>query len=187
VKRKYKCVFLDRDGIINKKAPEGDYIKNWSEFKFLSGVKEAIKKLNKAGFLVIIITNQRGIAKGLMTEEDLKDIHSKMIEELKKSGARIDSIYYCPHDEKDNCNCRKPKIGMFIKAKKDFNIDLSKSWLIGDSLSDIKSGIKANCNTVFFNKSFIIKFLLKKVKIKSTFNSNNFNEIVNKIIMTSKN
>jgi len=101
VERKYKCVFLDRDGAINKKAPEGDYIKNWSEFKFLPGVKEAIKRLNKASFLVIVITNQRGIAKGLMTEEDLKDIHTKIIEELKKSGARIDGIYYCPHDEKD--------------------------------------------------------------------------------------
>lgn len=151
MKRKYKCVFLDRDGVINKKAPEGDYIKNWSEFRFLPGVKEAIKRLNKAGFLVIISTNQRGIAKGLMTEEDLKEIHFKMIEELEKSGDIIDSIYYCPHDEKDNCNCRKPNIGMFLKAKKDFNIQMDESWLIGDSKSDILAGQKAGCKTILVN------------------------------------
>ena len=122
MRRKYKCVFLDRDGVINKKAPEGNYIKNWSEFEFLPGAKEAIKKLSKAGFLVIIIANRRGIVKDLMTVEDLKDIHTKMIEELKKVGARIDGIYYCPYDENDNCNCRKPKIGLFLRAKEDFNI-----------------------------------------------------------------
>lgn len=84
--RKSKCVFLDRDGVVNKKATEGDYIKNWNEFIFFADVKESIKRLNKAGFLVVIITKQRGIAKDLMTEEDLKDIHSKMIEELKRAG-----------------------------------------------------------------------------------------------------
>lgn len=157
MKRKYKCVFLDRDGVINKKASEGDYIKNWGEFKFLPVVKKAIQRLNKAGFLVIIITNQQGIAKGLMTEEDLKDVHTKMVEELKRSGAKIDGIYYCPHDEKDNCNCRKPKIGMFLEAFKDFKdvgikINLNESYIIGDSEKDIIAGKTIGLKTIKLGK-----------------------------------
>ena len=157
MKKRFKCVFLDRDGVINKKAPEGDYIKNWNEFIFLPGVKVAIRRLNKAGFLVVTITNQQGIAKGLMTEQDLKDIHTKMIEELKNSGAKIDGIYYCPHDEKDNCNCRKPKIGMFLKSFKDFKdvgikISLSKSYMIGDSEKDIIAGKMIGLKTIKIGK-----------------------------------
>jgi len=184
VKRKYKCVFLDRDGVINKKAPEGDYIKNWGEFKFLPGVKEAIQRLNKADFLVIVITNQRGIAKGLLTEKDLKDIHTKMIEELKKSGAKIDGIYYCPHGEKDNCNCRKPKIGLFLKAKEDFNIGMNKSWLIGDSKSDIIAGQKAGCKTIILiNEKFYKNDILIDKDIKYNFKASNLKEAINKIIV----
>jgi len=182
VKIKDKCVFFDRDGVINKKALEGDYVKNWSEFKFLPNVKEAINRLNKAGFLVIIITNQRGIAKGLMTEEDLKDIHTKMIEELKKSGARIDSIYYCPHDEKDNCSCRKPKIGMFLKAKKDFNIEMNESWLVGDSKSDILAGQKAGCKTILLYEKLYENTILIDKGIKYDFIVSNLEEAINKII-----
>jgi histidinol-phosphate phosphatase family protein len=179
---KTKCIFLDRDGVINEKAPKDDYIKSWNEFEFLHGVKEAIKRLNKAGFLVIVITNQRGVAKGLMTEEDLKDIHTKLIKELKKSGARIDSIYYCPHDEKDNCNCRKPKIGMFLKAKEDFNIDLNKSWLVGDSNSDIIAGQKAGCKTILINKKLYKNRILIYKYIKYNFIVSNLKEAINKII-----
>jgi len=186
VKRKYKCVFLDRDGVINKKAPEGDYIKNWIEFRFLPCVKEAIRRLNKAGFLVIIITNQRGIAKGLMTEEDLKDIHIKMIGELKRVGARIDGIYYCPHDEKDNCNCRKPKIGMFLKAKEDFNIEMSESWLIGDSYSDIIAGKKAGCKTILINNEFCDNIILKNKAVKPNLILDNIGEAVDRILKSIK-
>ena len=182
MKKKCKCVFLDRDGVINKKAPEGDYIKNWNEFKFLPDVKESIKRLNKAGFLVVIITNQRGIAKGMMTEEDLKDIHSKMIEELKKSGAKVDGIYYCPHDEKDNCNCRKPKIGMFLEAKKDFNIEMNESWLVGDSNSDIIAGEKAGCKTILLNEKLYENNILIDKGIKYDFIVSNLEEAINKII-----
>ena len=182
MKRKYKCVFLDRDGVINKIAPEGDYIKNWSEFRFLPSVKEAINRLNKADFLVIIITNQRGIARGLMTEEDLKDIHTKMIEELKKSGAKIDGIYYCPHGEKDNCNCRKPKIGMFLKAKKDFSIEMNESWLIGDSNSDIIAGEKAGCKNILIKNKFNKNDILIDDKTKSIYSVYNIVNAVNKIL-----
>jgi len=182
VRRKYKCVFLDRGGVINKKAPEGDYIKNWSEFKFLPGVKEALKKLNKADFLVIIIANQRGITKGIMSEEDLKAIHIKIIEKLSKIGAKIDKIYYYPHDEKDNCECRKPKIGMLIEAEKDFNIEMSKSWLIGDSNSDIVAGQKAGCKIILINEKLYKNDILIDRGIKYNFKANNLKEAINKII-----
>jgi len=168
--------------VINKKAPKGDYIKNWNEFKFLSNVKKSIKRLNKARFLLIIITNQRGIAKGLMTEKDLKDIHTKMIEELKKSGARIDSIYYCPHDEEDNCDCRKPKIGMFLKAKEDFNIEMNESWLIGDSNSDITAGEKAGCKTILINEKLYKNNILIGKGMKYNFIVSNLKEAIDKII-----
>ena len=150
---KCKAIFLDRDGVINKKAPEGDYVKNWDEFQFLPGVKKAIRKLNEKGFLVIVVSNQRGIAKGVMTEDDLKEIHNRMKEELRKEGAVIDGIYYCPHDIEDHCGCRKPEPGMILKAIKDFRdigieIDLKKSYMIGDSEKDMLAGKKVGLRTI---------------------------------------
>ena len=150
---KCRAIFLDRDGVINKKAPEGDYVKNWDEFQFLPGVKEAIRKLNEKGFLVIVVSNQRGIAKGVMTEDDLKEIHNRMKEELRKEGAVIDGIYYCPHDIEDHCGCRKPEPGMLLKAAREHDIDLGRSWMIGDSESDIKAGRRAGCKTILIGSS----------------------------------
>ena len=142
-----RAVFLDRDGVINRKL-ENDYVKSWDEFQFLPGVVEAIKALNEKGYLVIVVTNQRGIAKGLMTEKDLEEIHRKMLKELKKYGARIDDIFYCPHDISDNCNCRKPKPGTLIQAQKKWDIDFAQSYIIGDSNSDIESGRQVGCQGI---------------------------------------
>ena len=143
-----KAVFLDRDGVINQKAPEHDYIKSWDEFHFLPGVKEAIRRIHQKGYLVIVVTNQRGIARGLMTEKDLKEIHRKMCEELQKQGASIDDIFYCPHDIKDNCTCRKPQPGMLIQAQNKWDIDFAKSCIIGDSDSDIEAGQRVGCRGI---------------------------------------
>ncbi len=151
--RKHRAVFLDRDGVINKKAPEGDYIKNWDEFEFLPKVKKAIKKLNEEGFLTIIVSNQRGVAKRIMTEDEVREIHDKMEEELKKEGAIINDIYYCPHDVEEHCNCRKPEPGLLLRAAKEHNIDLSQSWMIGDRESDIEAGKRAGCKTVLIGNS----------------------------------
>ena len=140
-----KAVFLDRDGVINQKAPEHDYIKSWAEFHFLPGVKEAIRRIREEGFLVIVVTNQRGIARGLMTEKDLQEIHQRMCEELQQHGAHIDDIFCCPHDIKDNCACRKPKPGMLIQAQKKWDIDFAQSYIIGDSNSDIEAGQHVGC------------------------------------------
>ena len=148
-----RAVFLDRDGVINRKAPEGDYIKRWEEFDFLPGVAEAIKSLNENHFKVFVVTNQRGIAKGLMDEDDLQRIHARMKDELRKAGAVIDGIYYCPH-EKDSCACRKPEPGMFLEAKKDFpEISFSDSFVIGDSFSDMEAGNKLSCKCILIAQS----------------------------------
>jgi histidinol-phosphate phosphatase family protein len=138
-----KAVFLDRDGLINKKAPEHCYIKSWDEFNFIPGVISSIRRLNELGFLVIVVTNQAGIGRGLMTEEDLKEIHQKMISEIEQNGGRIDAIYYCPHLPEEGCDCRKPAPGMVLRAAEDFNIDLESSILVGDSLTDIQCGVAA--------------------------------------------
>ncbi|MDD3228851.1 MAG: HAD family hydrolase [Oscillospiraceae bacterium] len=134
-----KAVFLDRDGLINRKAAEHDYIKRWDEFSFLPNVPAAITKLNQAGYLVLIITNQRGIARGLMSAAALQSIHEKMCAELESWGAHIDGIYVCPHDI-GQCNCRKPDIGLFLQAECDFAIDKKNSWMVGDSQSDVDAG-----------------------------------------------
>jgi len=142
-----KAVFLDRDGVINKKAPEGDYVTCWEDFKFLPRVVEAIAQLNRAGFRVIVITNQRCIAKGLMTAAELETMHQRMSESLAERGARIDAIYYCPHEMKPICRCRKPAAGMFVDAARDYGIELAASWMIGDSDIDIEAGKNAGCKT----------------------------------------
>jgi D-glycero-D-manno-heptose 1,7-bisphosphate phosphatase len=131
------CVFLDRDGVINEKAPEGDYVKSWSEFRFLPNIADWIKLFNALDRLVIVITNQRGIARGRMSEKDLAEIHGRMCSALAREGARIDDIFYCPHEE-GTCSCRKPRPGLVQRAAEKWDIDISQSLLIGDSDGDMK-------------------------------------------------
>lgn len=139
-----KAVFLDRDGVINKKRD--DYVKNVSEFVMLQGVPEAIKLLNENKFLVIIITNQSAVNRGLLTHDDLAKIHDFMRNELKKYGAFIDAIYYCPHRPDEGCKCRKPQTELVEQAIKEHFISAGSSWFIGDSESDMitakKTGVR---------------------------------------------
>jgi len=147
-------LFLDRDGVINKKI-ENDYVKSWSEFKFIDGVIEALRILQDIFGRIIIITNQRGIGRGLMSEQELLEIHNNMINILSFYDVKIDGIYYCPHDyEKEICNCRKPKPGLAYKAKENFpEIDFKKSFMVGDSISDMEFGKSLGMYTVFISKS----------------------------------
>ena len=135
-----KAIFLDRDGTINI---EKDYLYKITDFEFLPGVIEALKLLQENNFLLIIITNQSGIARGYYTEEQYRNLNNWMLGELKVHGINITAVYYCPHHPeakveqyRKNCNCRKPKLGMYEKAVKDFNIDLSYSFAIGDKIRD---------------------------------------------------
>ena len=141
-------VFLDRDGVINRKAVEGDYVTRWQDFHFLPGAVEAISLLVRAGWSVIVITNQRCIAKGLLTIPELETIHRKMLVELGKSGADLEAIYYCPHEKQPPCTCRKPLPGMLLTAAQEHQIDLASSWMVGDSEKDVEAGKRAGCRTV---------------------------------------
>jgi D,D-heptose 1,7-bisphosphate phosphatase len=132
-----RAVFLDRDGVINKERHE--YVKSWEEFEFLPNSIKALKLLSKTDYKIIIVTNQAGIARGYYTEGILNDIHEKMLNELSKNNVRIDAIKYCPHKEEDDCKCRKPKSTLILSATNEFDIDLNKSWLIGDKTKDIKT------------------------------------------------
>lgn len=141
-------LFLDRDGVINRKL-ENAYVRNWDEYEFLPGAKDAIRKLAGIFGTVIVVTNQQGIGKGLMTTAHLANIHERMVAAITESGGRIDGIYYCPHLASDNCDCRKPRTGMAKAAAADHpGIELARSIMVGDSAHDMAFGKEAGMRTV---------------------------------------
>ena len=140
-------VFLDRDGVINENL-DGDYVKNWDEFVFLSGAIEAVKRLTQAGYDIIIISNQSGINRGIVSASAVEGIHRRMLGEITSAGGMIKAIYYCPHRPDEDCDCRKPKPGMLLKAAADHQIDLHDSYVVGDAIRDIEAGAKAGCKTI---------------------------------------
>lgn len=156
-----RAIFLDRDGTINKYV---GFLRNAEEFELTDGAAEAIAKINQSEYLAIVVTNQPVVARGEVTTEELDTIHKKMETLLGQSGAYINGLYYCPHhpdkgydgeisELKLECDCRKPKPGMIYRAAGDFHIDLSESWVIGDSKSDIQAGINAGCKTILIGDS----------------------------------
>jgi D-glycero-D-manno-heptose 1,7-bisphosphate phosphatase len=143
-----RTVFLDRDGILNEKMPEGQYVTRWEEFRVLPGVPEALRRLNEAGLRAVVVSNQRGIAKGLYTAADLEVIHAEFQLLLEREGARIDAFFICPH-EKHECNCRKPLPGLFEQAVARFpEINAATSVMIGDSIVDIEFGHRLGMKTI---------------------------------------
>ena len=157
---KRPCIFLDRDGVINKDMDSKPLCK---DFELLDGVAEAIKSINKSDYLSVVVTNQPMIAKGFVTFEEVESMHKKMETLLGEQHSYLNGIYYCPHhpekgfdgeikELKINCECRKPKAGMLLSATKDLNIDLENSWMIGDSQRDIDAGKNANCKTISIKK-----------------------------------
>lgn len=149
--KKYKVIFLDRDGVINKKAPEGDYIKSWKEFHFLEKVPEAIHIFNDLGFRVIVVSNQRGIARGLMAISDVNYIHEQINKQISAYKAHIDAFFVCPH-EKGTCHCRKPDIGLFLQSEQIFPVDKLHSFMMGDSITDIEAGHNFGIRSVAIGK-----------------------------------
>jgi len=142
-------VFLDRDGILNEKMPEGQYVTRWQDFRVLPGVPEALRRLNDAGVRVIVVSNQRGIARGLYTAADVEAIHAEFQRLLHSAVARVDAFFICPHD-KGQCHCRKPLPGLFEQAVAQFpGITAATSAMIGDSLSDIEFGRRLGMTTIF--------------------------------------
>lgn len=181
---KQKAVFLDRDGTVN--VYKG-FIKNADEIELIDGVESAIKLLNKSGYLAIIVSNQPVIARGEASFKDINRTFDKIETLLGKTGAYIDGIYYCPHHTdkgfkgevkrlKKDCDCRKPKTGMLIKAQKDFNLDLSKCFIIGDSNVDVQTGINANIPQIK------VKGVIEQEKVKPTYYADNLLQAV-KIVL----
>lgn len=184
---KQKAIFLDRDGTIN--VYKG-FLRNIDDFELIDGVAEAVRKINDTGYLVIVVTNQPVIARGEVKIDELDEIHNKMETLLGLDGAYLDAIYYCPHhphkgyegeipELKIECECRKPKPGMLLKAASKYNIDLTKSYIVGDGENDIKAGIAAGCKTVFLANE-------KKhmdLEVQPDYIYNSLLEFVNKVIL----
>jgi D-glycero-D-manno-heptose 1,7-bisphosphate phosphatase len=144
-------LFLDRDGVINSRPP-GDYIKRWEDFEFLPGVREALQIFNKIFKKIIVVTNQQGVGKGLMSVEDLEEIHRKMSAEIESAGGRIDAVYYCQELAEKPLSCRKPSTFMAQKAVVEFpDIQLEKSMMLGDTESDMQFGRNAGMKTVYID------------------------------------
>ena len=139
-------IFLDRDGVINENR--ADYVKSWSEFRFLPESREAIAKLTQAGHRIVVCTNQAGIARGSISIETVEEIHHRMIESISDIGGKIEKVYYCPHDREGDCSCRKPRPGMLLRARDELDIDLHDAVFIGDSITDIRAGLAAGIHTV---------------------------------------
>ncbi|MCX7920347.1 MAG: HAD family hydrolase [bacterium] len=176
-----KVVFLDRDGVINKRLV-GDYVKRWSEFQFLPYAKRAIRKLTEAGYQVHVTSNQQGVGKGLMTKQQLDDITRRMLAEIEQAGGKIHSVAYCHHTESDNCTCRKPKPGLLIRTANKYKLRLTNCWMVGDSERDIQAGTAVGCKTILIG-NYKIKNQKSKISIP-TFTAKSLLEAVNLILKT---
>lgn len=143
---KYSLILLDRDGVINRKAPAHTYITSFEQVKFIPKAKQAIALLSQH-HKIAIISNQKGVSKGSMSIEDVEKINKQMIKEIEQAGGRVDKIYFCPHGE-DECNCRKPKPGMIEQALKDFNLPKEKAVLLGDFFSDYETSKNVGCDFI---------------------------------------
>jgi D-glycero-D-manno-heptose 1,7-bisphosphate phosphatase len=138
-----KTVFLDRDGVINEDSP--DYIKCWAEFSFIQGSLDAIARLTRSGWSIIVITNQSAINRGMIPLAELESMHRRLRRAVLDSGGRITDIFYCPHRPDEGCGCRKPKPGLIVAARDRYGIDLSRTVMVGDSAKDILAGRAAGC------------------------------------------
>ena len=139
------AVILDRDGVLNNKPPRAAYVRSWDDWEWLPGTQDALRLFKDAGYRVIVVSNQAGIARGAMTQADLANIHARMKMEVCEAGGEIDAIYYCPHGWDDGCACRKPKPGMLYQAQRDFHLDLSRTYFIGDDERDGQAAEAAGC------------------------------------------
>lgn len=158
-----KYIFLDRDGTLNERAPKAEYIEKPEDFVWLPGAKEAVKMLKDAGYFIILISNQAGIARGRLTDESLAVIHDKMQADLAQIGAGIDAIYYCPHGWDSPCECRKPRPGMLYQAQKDYSINLTKCVLIGDDERDVQTAEAADVKGILVDDNYTLLDAVKEL------------------------
>lgn len=145
-------VFLDRDGVLNRKPPRAEYVRQPSELEWLPGALDALRELNEAGFRVLVISNQAGIARGAMSEDDLAAVHRKLVGDAEAAGGKIEQIYHCPHGWDDGCDCRKPSPGMLFRAQREHDLDLSRIAFIGDDERDAQAAVAAGCRPVLLSE-----------------------------------
>ncbi|MBN1801156.1 MAG: D-glycero-beta-D-manno-heptose 1,7-bisphosphate 7-phosphatase [Candidatus Lokiarchaeota archaeon] len=178
--KKKRAVFLDRDGVINV---EVNYLSNPDDFELIEGTAEALQILKQKKYLLIVITNQAGIARGYFSKNRLEEIHDKMRALFEESGVLLDDIFYCPHHPHftGECSCRKPKPGMILVAQQKFDINLQESYMIGDTLKDIKTGKNAGCKTVLVLTGYGSKERDKIDKIKPDYICKNLLEFAENI------
>lgn len=137
------AVFLDRDGVINENR--ADYVRTWEQVRFLPGVFDALRRLAGSDFCVVVVTNQSGVGRGLMAAETLQTINDGIVARVQAEGGRIDAVYACPHRPDEGCECRKPRPGMLLQAAADLRIDLGRSFLVGDAVTDVETALQAGC------------------------------------------
>jgi len=151
--RRKPTIILDRDGVLNKKPHKAEYVEKWSDFEWLPGAKEGLALLRQYGYRIIVVTNQAGIARGIFSESDLKNIHQQMRQTAVAENGDIDAVYYCPHGWDEGCNCRKPKPGMLFQAQREFHFDLTRTFFIGDDERDVQAGQAAGCRTLLVDET----------------------------------
>ena len=140
------AVFLDRDGVLNRNRH--DYVKSWEEFEFLPSVFAGLRLLADSDFAIVIVTNQSVVGRRIISETQLDRIHSIMTDEIERQGGRVDAVLCCPHHPEDHCKCRKPHPGLLLRAANELNLDLSRSFLIGDARSDTVAALRAGCQAI---------------------------------------
>jgi D-glycero-D-manno-heptose 1,7-bisphosphate phosphatase len=140
------AIFLDRDGVVNENR--SDHVKGWEEFRFLPGVFQALAALTALGLPIFVVTNQAVVNRNILSRDQLEEIHLRMLRQLRGSGARVDAVLSCPHDSHQGCRCRKPEPGLLLNAAKLHGIDLSRSVLVGDAVTDVIAGKRAGSRTV---------------------------------------
>ena len=143
-----QTIFLDRDGVINRNRARGDYVKSWEEFQFLPGARSAIARLTKAGFRLLVITNQACIGKGIVSWATVQEIHARMMEEIARAGGRIEAVLCCPHPADAGCDCRKPAPGLLRRAHEEYQVDLGRAILVGDSATDVQTAAAAGVSAI---------------------------------------
>lgn len=178
-----KVIFLDRDGVINKDPGFGGYIKSWKEFEFLPDSLNALVKLNQAGFEVIVISNQAGVAKGLYALQDLDEISRNMLREVEKAGGKIRAVHYCPHRDEDDCDCRKPKTGLFSQATQGLEVDFTDTFFVGDNRRDILAAKAIGARSIFVLSG---NTKLQDLDVRPDFIARDLSEAVDKIILGNK-
>ena len=183
------AVFLDRDGTINEQM---GYINQLSRFQLLPGVGQAINRLNQAGWPVVVVSNQSGVARGYFPADLVEKVHGYMVELLARDGARLDGVYYCPHHPRaeldsyrKECNCRKPRTGLFEQAASDLNLDLAKSYVIGDRSSDLKAGRNIGATSILVLTGYgrgELEFVLPHKDVTPDFVADTLNDAVDYIL-----